>query len=266
MMDLQRLLITIEANEKWLQQAVRHLKLEGKDKIFTGIVPARIGQPELQLNVEICKTRLGKVYKLEVAGSFGQWYAGTRRKNFTKPIILESIDLLSQRLFLKKDVILKSDLLEYDYNPAITDALAIEIKTVSDFLLQWNYLVRFWANRVCRQSPEPIHKRIQRKAARLLCTLTFEEENELYLKKLTSGQAVSYYAFWKLPEITGCYSEYSLALKKVQTERAKRQIQFRLQKMRPVLSELNRRSEAEELNAEIEQELLNIAMYGQYND
>lgn len=266
MIDLQRLLITIEANKKFLQQAIRHLNLIQKDSVFTGIIPNSSGNSELLLILEICDTPKGNIYKLEIIGSLQFWYFGTTRKKISKPQIIACLNLLSQRLSLKKNAFLEAEVLEIGFNPAIIYDTAIGVKNVSDFLLKWNYLVRFWAFKTCYQASESDTKKINRKATKMFCKLDYEEENQLYLKKLTIGRAVSFYTYWRLPELTSCYSEYSLALKKVKTTRAKEQIKLRLQKMKPVIRELNRRTEEEILHAENEQELLNIAMYGQYND
>lgn len=97
--------------------------------------------------------------------------------------------------------------------------------------------------------------------------LTSQQENELYFKQLTSMDILDYYIDNKVgAEIAKCYNECLSLLQIVKTREVILGIEYRLSKLETALKELDNFTELEKLDAEIEQELLNIAMYGQYND
>ena len=97
---------SITANKMWLINIIRNLALEEKNSYnYSGKVPSKyINCKSLDINIY----SKGFLYEIEIKGDLNSWYSKNELQDFTRPKFINCIDLLSQKISIKKSILMNA--------------------------------------------------------------------------------------------------------------------------------------------------------------
>lgn len=115
MFSIKKIALNLESDDKWLDRISRNIDFEYDDsnsykqiigKIFS--VKNTNSRPQstnnyLTITITFDKRGIDGSYNIEISGCLNSWYLNDSSKEFTREIFNDSINLLSQRLFIRKN-------------------------------------------------------------------------------------------------------------------------------------------------------------------
>lgn len=115
MITIKKIILNLEPDDKWLDRICRNIDFEYNESITSRQIVGKIFSTRntnsklqsinnyLTITINFDERGIDGNYNIEINGCLKSWYLNDSSKEFTREIFNDSINLLSQRLFIRKN-------------------------------------------------------------------------------------------------------------------------------------------------------------------